>query len=199
MRKRTHPHLSEETLERFVDRDLTGREADAVRRHLVSCADCRTRLTACEALFARMAALPRFAPAPGFPDRVMARIAAARATEFAAARAAWSPIAQWVRRLWPLAAGVAVFWTASVGGALAWITRQSEGGLAGWISWTLARLQDAFWTGVVRVAGAVNFGGLDLNVSGLVLFVAFLTLVALWGARVLVRYATPMSKVRTYA
>lgn len=199
MRDRTHKHLSEKMLERLADRDPRAVEAEAAERHLATCARCRIRLEAWERLFARIAALPELRPAPGFSQRVMARIAAAKAQARAPARAAWAPALVWVRRLWPVAAGVAVFWTASVGGAVAWLTRGSKMGLGDLLAWGVGRLQDAFWSGVVRVAGAVNPSAVDLNVSGLVIFVAFLTLLAFWGGRVLVRYTTPMTKVRIYA
>lgn len=199
MRDKTHKHLSEKTLERLADRDLRAAEVKAAERHLATCARCRGRLEAWERLFARLAALPQWHPSPGFAQRVMVRIAAAPARAVAPARAAWTPALTWARRLWPAAAAVALFWTASVGGAMAWFTRSSEMGLAEMLAWGVARVQDAFWSGLVRVAGAVNLSGVDLNMGGLLLFVAFLTLFAFWGARVLMRYTTPMRKVRIYA
>lgn len=199
MRDRTHKHLSEKLLERLVDRDLRAAEAEAAERHLATCVRCRGRLEAWERFFARLGALPELHPAPGFSERVMVRIAAAKAQAMAPARAAWTPALAWARRLWPVAAAAALFWTATFGGAVAWWTRSSEMGLGDLLTWGVARLQDVFWTGLVRVAGAVNLSAVDLNVGGLVLFVAFLTLFAFWGARVLVRYTTPMTKVRIYA
>lgn len=190
-------HLSELALERYADRELGLEEARAAQRHLEGCPDCRTRLAEWEGLFLRIASVPALSPAPAFTDRVMARVAAARA---AAPAAAWAPLAVgWARRLWPAAAVGAAIWTASVGGLAAWLTTRVEVGPGELLSWAVARVQDGFWTLLVRVAGAANWPALEVNWAALLVFVAFLTLTALWGARVLVRYATPATKVRTYA
>lgn len=190
-------HLSDEMLERHADRDLRGAEAVAVERHLHTCAACRSRLAEWESLFLQMAALPQFAPSPAFADRVMARIAAQAPAQAGAARA--PVVLAWARRLWPAAAAAAALWTVAVGGALAWIFRQAELGPVELVRWAVGRLQEGFWTLLVRAAGAVNLPAVEVNLTGLLAFLAFLTLLAFWGARVLVRYATPATKARSYA
>lgn len=196
--RKNRPHLNDETLERYADRDLRGAKAAAAERHLESCEACRTRLAEWESLFLQMATLPRFAPAPGFADRVMVRVVAA--AQPAKARAAWQPVvATWGRRLWPAAAAAATVWTFTVGGALAWVSRRADVGPGELLGWGIVQARDAFWTTLVRVAGAIQLPAVEVDVAGLLAFAAFLSLLALWGARILLRYAVSTTKVRLYA
>ncbi|MBI4540716.1 MAG: zf-HC2 domain-containing protein [Gemmatimonadetes bacterium] len=67
-------HLSDALLQDYADGVLPGLEREAAQTHLSSCARCRTEIEAWQLLFSQLVELPRFAPTPGFAERVMARI-----------------------------------------------------------------------------------------------------------------------------
>ena len=67
-----------DSLQAYLDGQLSATERQAVEAHLAACGACRQALGSFQRLFAALdePELPR--PAPGFPGRVMARVAAAR-------------------------------------------------------------------------------------------------------------------------
>ena len=67
---------SDELLRRYLDGELTLRDAARLNEHLSACARCRSRLAALERIVARLADLEQLAPAPDFAARVAARLAA---------------------------------------------------------------------------------------------------------------------------
>lgn len=67
-------HVPQWTLELYAEDALPTDEREEVRTHVERCAFCAAELEASRALFASLAQLPRFAPAPDFTDAVMARV-----------------------------------------------------------------------------------------------------------------------------
>lgn len=72
--KETMHHPSAEALEAFVEGALGAPDRAALRSHLMSCARCDSDADEWRSLFAVLRTLPRFAPAPGFGERVMASV-----------------------------------------------------------------------------------------------------------------------------
>jgi hypothetical protein len=199
-------HLGDEVLEMCADRALAGAERAAAERHLAACPACRARLGEWQALFARLEALPEFAPAPGFADRVIARLRPAAAGAAAgAARAArpWVPWSlawpHWVRRAWPVAAGAAAVWGAAFTAGLVWFARRWALGPAEVAGWALGELREAFWTGVVRVAAAFATAGVSPDPRWALATLVALVALALWGARVLYVHALHPRGTSSYA
>jgi len=69
----TTPHLTPDDLDAL----LVGSMSAPVRTHLGECGSCRSLAATDRAVVTRLERLPRFSPAPGFPDRVMARVSIA--------------------------------------------------------------------------------------------------------------------------
>jgi anti-sigma factor RsiW len=67
-------HLPGDTLQDQVEGLLSGRRAARARAHLAACDPCQEELKSWERVFRSLADLGRFAPAPGFAGRVMARV-----------------------------------------------------------------------------------------------------------------------------
>lgn len=63
-------HLTPRDIERWLDDALSRRR----RRHLEECASCRREAREHQLVAQALAALPRYAPRPGFADRVMAEV-----------------------------------------------------------------------------------------------------------------------------
>lgn len=72
--KETMEHPSAEALEAFVEGALGARDRALVRNHLMGCARCDSDAEEWRSLFVVLRTLPRFAPAPGFAERVMASV-----------------------------------------------------------------------------------------------------------------------------
>lgn len=72
-------HLSEESLDLYLDRGLAPGEREVVEAHLAGCADCRERLGALAGLYGAFAALPAEPLPVDLTAGVMARIAPRRA------------------------------------------------------------------------------------------------------------------------
>lgn len=68
-----HRHLLPQELDLLVDGDA-GFGVAPLRTHVETCADCRSRLEALQAVAAELDGLPHFAPRHGFADRVMAQV-----------------------------------------------------------------------------------------------------------------------------
>src|SRR5512147_1165814 len=63
-------HLTADDLDAFHSASLS----DAAREHLDECEACRTMAHLDAMVLSRLAALPAYAPNPGFADQVMARV-----------------------------------------------------------------------------------------------------------------------------
>ncbi len=67
-------HPAPERLETFVEGNLAGPERGRVERHLFGCSRCQTEVGELRGLFAALARLQHFSPAPGFVARVLAHV-----------------------------------------------------------------------------------------------------------------------------
>lgn len=106
-------HLTDDDLDALLDGHL-----DLVKlRHIEVCNDCRDFARAEQQLAARLAALPLFAPTPGFADRVMIAVRPASAVP------AWRRASDRVfasRRSFAIAASISVAVLGSMGASVAW-------------------------------------------------------------------------------
>jgi anti-sigma factor RsiW len=67
-------HLGDDTLQAFLEGDLSGRERGRAEEHLASCPRCSAELDGWRLLFEEIQDLPVLAPQPGFGDRVLAGV-----------------------------------------------------------------------------------------------------------------------------
>ena len=66
-------HLAGGRLQELADGALSGQRAALAKAHVATCGDCESRLAGWRRLITTLEALPSFAPAAGFAERVMAR------------------------------------------------------------------------------------------------------------------------------
>jgi len=67
-------HLSAETLQAFLEGDLSRRETSTTEEHLAACARCSSELDGWRVLFSDLGDLSKHRPHEGFHDRVMASV-----------------------------------------------------------------------------------------------------------------------------
>ncbi len=138
-------HLTVNDLDALLDGHL-----DVIKlRHIEMCDECRDFARAEQQLAARLAALPLFAPASGFAERVMVALKPAAA-----------PVPLWTRtrrrvfasrRSLALAASVAVAVLGSMGASIAWsLSNQDTMTAAG--QWLTSQGGQALWVGVRGLA-----------------------------------------------
>lgn len=85
-------HLSPWTLEQLAEGSLPSEERRMASQHVQACGRCAAELDSVQDLFSALADLPRFAPAAGFNDAVMASVSIApRASLVPAWLARWLP------------------------------------------------------------------------------------------------------------
>jgi anti-sigma factor RsiW len=72
----SNEHLTSETLQAFLEGELTQEDRAPVETHLASCSRCASELEAWELLFSELDELPGLEPSVDFADRVMAEIPA---------------------------------------------------------------------------------------------------------------------------
>lgn len=141
-------HLSARRLQELADGALSRKRAAPAKAHLAACARCEDGLAGWRRLIAALEALPSFAPAAGFADRVMARWR--EVTEEAADRSRTAR----ARRLWPrsprgwaLAGALGGAPVAAVAGAAAFVStvpQLTAGGLATYLWWQARDALSAF-------------------------------------------------------
>ncbi|MEX0912726.1 MAG: hypothetical protein WD031_04785, partial [Gemmatimonadota bacterium] len=85
-------HLKSELLEQLAEDSLPRGELAEARSHLEACRRCSAEFEAFQSLFAALGELPRYAPASGFEDAVMARVQIAPQE---------SHVLAWLKRLMP--------------------------------------------------------------------------------------------------
>ena len=85
-------HVPTGILQDFVDDALPARAIARLEAHLDGCDRCANELRAWQAVAARLETLERYAPAPGFDERVITELRARRA-----ARAVTAPAPAWTR------------------------------------------------------------------------------------------------------
>jgi anti-sigma factor RsiW len=81
-------HLGAETLQAFLEGELSRGERARAEEHLASCARCAAELDGWQLLFEELGQLPPLAPAAGFQERVLAEVRAPRPLPWAARAAA---------------------------------------------------------------------------------------------------------------
>ncbi len=83
-------HLTPAGIQDFIEGQLAARTEVRVLDHLAGCPDCSNQVEGWSVVLARLDALPRLAPRPGFADAVMARVEV-QAVAAVAARQARAP------------------------------------------------------------------------------------------------------------
>lgn len=140
------PHFSPDDIDLWLDGTLAAERA----RHLDACRQCLELALAEREIVEQVSALPLMSPPPGFADRVMRSVtipdpfairslAAARRRLFA------------TRRGTAVAAGLALFLLASMGGSIVW-TLGNQDTLATLGSWLLAQGAQAAWLAIRGIA-----------------------------------------------
>ena len=141
-------HLSRRGLQELADGALPRRRATLAKAHLATCGDCESRLAGWRRLIATLEALPSFAPAAGFAERVMARWR--EVTEEAAGRSQatrrWRLLPRSPRG-WMLAGtltGMPVAAFAAVAAFLSTVPQLTTGGLVTYLWWQARDALSAF-------------------------------------------------------
>ena len=162
-------HVAGERLQDLLDGSLPTRRLARVHAHLDDCAACAGELEAWRSVYARLAGLEGFAPAPGFAERVMVRL---RATPAALRVAAWRRalvaarrFVPRTRRAWATISGIAL--TPAVTVALVIYTVFSHPTLTpqALASFVLWKLTDLFAAGSSALAAATLDGAQILGVD----------------------------------
>jgi|SRR6476661_2143566 hypothetical protein len=140
------PHLTPEDLDAW----LVGALAPAMQEHLAGCPACQERADTEREILGLIAGLPLVGPAPGFADRVMARVAVAqplrvRTIDLVRQRVFAS------RRTLAFATSLLVVVIGSMAGSIVWTLGHQET-LAALGSWLTAQAGQAAWLGVRGVA-----------------------------------------------
>jgi hypothetical protein len=140
------PHLTPDDLDAW----LAGALAPATQEHLSNCPSCQERADTEREIVALLGALPLMSPAPGFADRVMARVTipqpfAERSLQSLRRRVFAT------RRTMALAAGLLVLVAGSMTGSIVWTLGHQEtlSAVGGWLAGQAGQFA---WLGVRGVA-----------------------------------------------
>ena len=138
----TTPHLTPDDLDAL----LVGSMSASVRTHLGECGQCRNLAATDRAVITVLERLPRFSPAPGFPDRVMARVTVVKAST-RSILGLRVPTGRPAR----VAASIAAVLVAGLVTSVVWSLGNRDV-LAGWGQQTLSLLSNWLWLGVQTLA-----------------------------------------------
>jgi hypothetical protein len=140
------PHLTPDDLDAWI----AGTLAPAAQDHLAFCPTCQERTETEREIVTLLGALPLIGPAPGFADRVMARVSV---PEPPAARSLQSLRSRMfaTRRSAALAASLLVLVAGSMAGSVVW-TLGHQDTLAALGAWLAGQAGQAAWLGVRGVA-----------------------------------------------
>jgi hypothetical protein len=140
------PHLTPDDLDAWI----AGTLASAAQDHLAFCPACQDRTETEREIVTLLGALPLIGPAPGFADRVMARV---RVPEPSAARSLRSFRSRVfaTRRTAALAASLLVLVAGSMAGSVVW-TLGHQDTLAALYAWLASQAGQAAWLGVRGLA-----------------------------------------------
>lgn len=140
------PHLSADDFDAW----LTGALPSAAAAHLAGCPDCQERASVEREIVGLLAALPPLTPAPGFSDRVMARV---RVPEPVAVRSLAGLRRRYMAtpRAAAMAASILVLLVGSMTASVVW-TLGHQDTLAALGSWLMAQAGSAVWVGVRALA-----------------------------------------------
>jgi hypothetical protein len=143
------PHLTPEDLDTWLAGDLPP----AAQAHLAGCPSCRELAETEREIASLVASLPLMSPAPGFADRVMARVSVpqpltVRTLDLIRRRVFAT------RRSMAIAASVLVVLVGSMTGSIVW-TLSHQDTLAALGGWLTAQAGQAAWLGLRGIA--LNF------------------------------------------
>lgn len=202
-------HLSEWILEQLAEGELPVPEHQSAMRHLDGCARCSAELEAYRSLFTALSELPRFAPAEGFDDLVMARVRVAPPASSLALR-----IEQWLpstRRGWLVLLAALGVPSLSLVGVLFWFLTHplvSPRMLGEWFVLEASSMAAAGWTMVAgwgRASGVASwvsavYGALErIPMDAWMVVIALLALAIPLSAWAVVRLARTPTENVTYA
>jgi len=139
-------HLTPDDLDAW----LAGALAPAAQEHLASCPTCQERTETEREIVTLLGALPLLDPAPGFADRVMARVTVPELTAVHSLQGFRRRILA-SRRTAVLAAGLLVLLVGSMAGSVAWTLAHQET-LSAIGQWLASQAGQAAWLGVRGVA-----------------------------------------------
>jgi hypothetical protein len=140
------PHLTPDDLDAW----LAGALAPAAQAHLAGCPGCQERADTEREIVAMLSALPLLSPAPGFADRIMARVRVPQPVTLST----FATVRRWAfatRRHTAIAAGLLLVLACSMGGSIVW-TLAHQDTLAALGAWLTTQAGQAAWLGVRGVA-----------------------------------------------
>jgi hypothetical protein len=140
------PHLSPDDLDAW----LAGTLPQAALDHLAFCPACQERAETEREIVALLGALPLMSPAPGFADRVMARVTVPQPLAAHSLRTLRSRVFA-TRRTAAVAASLLVLLLGSMAGSIVW-TLGHQDTLAALGTWLMGQAGQAAWLGVRGVA-----------------------------------------------
>jgi hypothetical protein len=140
------PHLTPDDLDAW----LAGTLAQAALDHLAFCPACQERADIERDIITLLGGLPLMSPAPGFADRVMARVTVPQPLATPSLRSLRSRIFA-TRRTAAIAAGLLALLLGSMAGSIVWTLGHQET-LAALGTWLMAQAGQAAWLGVRGVA-----------------------------------------------
>lgn len=142
-------HPTAESLEGYAEGKIGTADRATIASHLLGCQRCESAVEEWRSLFAALSALPRFAPAPGFTDRVMARVRLPRPWHARAAALAGQALPRSTRG-WALIAALLALPILAGGSFMVWLLSKSYVTTHGlWVFVT-----DRFATAATRVIGS---------------------------------------------
>lgn len=178
-------HPPQWMLDLFADGALAPREQVEVEAHIASCPHCAAEVDASRMVIGALSEMPRFEPAPGFPDAVMARVQIDPVPWAVRARR-WLPQ---TRRGWALVIGALTAPLVPVVVLLAWLLSHPMVTVSGLWYWGTGHVRDTAWNVVAGViAAAIERGNVGwvpeliavaARIPPVVLLVAAGTVVAL--------------------
>lgn len=155
------PHLPSGGIQDYLDGTLPPREASATRDHLAACESCEEEVRSWQGLWSLLGALGHLAPAPGFAERVMARVRIP-APMPAPWAVAGERIGEWVRgflprtrRGWAVAGGVASAPTITVAALFYLVFSHpllTAGTFTTYVSWKASALFSSVFSAVAGAA-----------------------------------------------
>lgn len=137
------PHLTPDDLDAW----LAGTLAPTAQDHLAFCPACQERAETERDIVALLGALPLMSPAPGFADRVMARVTVPQPIGVRSLRRRVFA----TRRTAALAASLLLLVAGSMAGSIVW-TLGHQDTLAALGAWLTAQAGQAAWLGLRGVA-----------------------------------------------
>jgi hypothetical protein len=140
------PHLTPDDFDAW----LTGALPPAEQDHLAQCLVCRERAETEREVVELLGALPLMSPAPGFSERVMARVTVPRPQVVPVLASLRNRVFA-TRRSMALAASLLVLVAGSMTGSIVW-TLGHQDTLAALGEWLTAQAGQAAWLGVRGVA-----------------------------------------------